>query len=146
MKIESNILEISKAMFTNKEHWKWVTSEQKEQFFFIFNRFFAKRYPHLSQLINDKNIDKSIGMDLWFNFMKNKPYPQWFWSKSKKITKSDDTSDFIEQIRLEHNITNQEMDFLKEFHTEEVNEEINYLKQIKNGNTSKKLVHNKGTK
>jgi hypothetical protein len=29
---------------------------------------------------------------------------------------------------------------------DEVKEEINYLKQIKNGNTNKKLVHNKSSK
>ena len=145
MKIESNILEISKTMFTNKEHWKFVTDEQKEQFFFIFNRYFSKRYPELSQLLNDKKIDKTIGMDLWFNFMKDKPYPQWFWSKSKKVAKSYNEDDLIEELRISNNISQQEMDFLVQNYPNDVNEEINYLKQIKNGNT-KKLVHNKSTK
>jgi hypothetical protein len=146
MKIESNILEISKTMFTNKEHWKFVTDEQKEQFFFIFNRYFSKRYPELGQLLNDKQIDKSIGMDLWFDFMKDKPYPQWFWSKSKKATQSDGDQSLIEELRKSNNLTNQEMDFILLNYSDEVKEEINYLKQIKNGNTNKKLVHNKSSK
>ncbi len=146
MKIESNVLEISKAMFTNKQNWKYVTDEQKEQFFFIFNRYFSKKYPHLSQLINLKNIDKSIGMELWFNFMKDKPYPQWFWSKTKKTTKVSDDSEIIDEIIKINGLSKQEIEFISNNYADELEEEINYIKQIKNGNTRKKLVHDKSTK
>lgn len=146
MKIDTNILEISKTMFSQKENWKYLTTEQKEQFFFIFNRYFSKRYPQLSQLLNDKEIDKSIGMDLWFNFMKDKSYPQWFWSKSKRPIKSDNDEHLIEELRINNQFTQQEFEFLINNYHDELDEEIKYLKQIKNGNTTKKLVHNKGTK
>jgi hypothetical protein len=85
-------------------------------------------------------------MDLWFDFMKDKSYPQWFWSKSKKTTQSDGDQSLIEELRKSNNFTNQEMDFILLNYSDEVKEEINYLKQIKNGNTNKKLVHNKSSK
>jgi hypothetical protein len=145
MRIENNILEISKVMFTNKQHWKFVTDEQKEQFFFIFNRYFSRRYIDFAQLLNDKSIDKSVGMDLWFNKMKNEPYPQWFWSKSKKSTKDED-SEFVSELKMINSFTDQEMKFILENYPQDIQEEINYLKLQKNGNTREKVVHSKGTK
>ncbi len=132
-------------MFTNKKDWCWVTNEQKEQFFFIFNRYFSRKYPNLSQLVNHKLIDKSVGMDLWFEFMKNKPYPQWFWSKTKKTSKQNKDENLYEELRQSLNITETEFDFLSEYYPQELEEEINYIKQ-KNGSTREKMVHSKSTK
>ena len=146
MKIESNILEISKAMFTNKQNWICVTDEQKEQFFFIFNRYFARRHLRLSQLLNDKLINKSVGMDLWYHLMKNEPYPQWFWGKTKKTTKEDFDTNLSEELRRIHNLTEQEIKFIMDNYPNDFNEELNYLKLQKNGNTREKMVHSKGTK
>lgn len=146
MKIENNILEISKAMFTNKNNWTYVTDEQKEQFFFIFNRYFSRKYTDLSQLLNDKLINKSVGMDLWANFMKDKPYPQWFWVKTKKNTKVIGDDGLLEELKSINNLNDQEFDFLIKNYPNEINEEINYLKQLKNGNAREKVVHSKGTK
>lgn len=145
MKIENNILDISKTLFTNKENWKFVTDEQKQQFFFIFNRYFSRKYCELSQLLNDKSIDKSVGMDLWFHFMKDKPYPQWFWVKTKK-TLSDEDDKLFEELRNNNQLTKQEFEFIIRNYPDEVQDEINYLKLQKNGNTREKVVHSKSTK
>jgi len=91
--IENNILAISNAMFKNKNDWGKVTEEQKKQFFFIFNRYFSKKYLDLAQSLNHKETDNSVAMDLWYEFMKNKPYPQWFWSKSPKSDSKEEISD-----------------------------------------------------
>ena len=146
MTIESNVLEISKAMFKDKDNWKYVTDEQKEKFFFIFNQYFSKRYLELSQLLNDKEINKSVGMDLWAKFMLDKPYPQWFWSKPNKTLKESTESSFYEEIKRIHQLKEDEFNFLLKYHSEEIQEEINYLKLQKNGNTREKLVHSKSSK
>jgi len=146
MKIESNLLAISDCLFKNKSNWEFVDDSQKDQFFFIFNRYFAKKYPELSQLLNDKNIDKSVGMDLWFEFFRNKPYPQWFWAKSKKTTKNTNDDDLLIDMQNQLGLNTQEFEFLKVNYPQEIETEINYLKLQKNGNTSKKLVHSKSTK
>lgn len=129
--IENNILAISNVMFRNKEDWSKVSDDQKDQFFFIFNRYFSKKYPMESQLLNSKSIDKTIGMDLWFNFMKSKPYPKWFWSKSKEEkSKSDISAQEIKRLLIHLQIKSEELDFLIKHHKDEIIEELEYLKKI----------------
>ena len=79
-----NLLEVTNIMFKDRKDLNKVTDDEKSAYFFIINRYFSKRYPHLAQTLNLKETDKSIGMDLIFNFMMNQPYPKWLWSKSEK--------------------------------------------------------------
>lgn len=135
MIIDNNILAVSKCMFQERRNWKFVTDEQKELFFFIFNRYFSKKYPNLSQLLNDKAIDKVAGMDLWFHFMEGKPYPKWFWSKSEKSKDNSGLSDKERINLLNHlQIKSDELDFLMKYHSDEIKEELKYLKDIEKGN------------
>jgi hypothetical protein len=85
----ANLKLVADAMFTNKVNWEDLPDEEKETSFFVFNRYFAKKYPELSQLLNLKTIDKLAAMDLWYYYFRNKPYPQWLWSKSETQSKSD---------------------------------------------------------
>lgn len=125
-----NLLSVSKAMFQNRNDWKFVTGEMKEKYFFIFNRYFSKKYPNESQLINHKSIDKSIGLDLWFHFMKDKGYPRWFWSKSKS-EKSNDLSeiDFKLLMRKLDLNKNDDLQYLINNHPELIDEELEFYKQ-----------------
>ena len=128
--IENNILAISNVMFRNKEDWSKVSDDQKDQFFFIFNRYFSKKYPIESQLLNSKSIDKTIGMDLWFHFMKSKPYPKWFWSKStEKSEKEEFNEKELLMLRQYLDIKSEELDFLIKHHKDEIIEELEYLKK-----------------
>jgi hypothetical protein len=54
----AELIDVANAMFTNKTNWVNISDEDKEKFFFIFNRYFAKKYPEKSQLLNLKVIDK----------------------------------------------------------------------------------------
>ena len=129
MTIDNNILAISKCMFQNRKDWIHVTEEQKTSFFFIFNRYFSKKYPDMAQLLNDKSMSKSTGMDLWFYFMDGKPYPNWFWSKSPK---AKDESIFTEkEINLllsKFDLKFEELDLLITYNIDEVKEELKYIK------------------
>jgi hypothetical protein len=126
MIIENNILSITNIIFKDKHLWEWVTDEQKEQHFFILNRFFSKMYPNYSSLLNNKNINKVMGMDMWFYFMRDKPYPRWFWSKSKnKKEKIED-----ELYRL-FDITEEELLHISRFYPDELKEEVDYLNSLK---------------
>ena len=128
--IENNILAISNVMFRNKEDCSKVSDDQKDQFFFIFNRYFCKKYPIESQLLNSKSIDKTIGMDLWFHFMKSKPYPKWFWSKStEKSEKEEFNEKELLMLRQYLDIKSEELDFLIKHHKDEIIEELEYLKK-----------------
>lgn len=88
----AEIIDVANAMF-GKSDWNKITDEDKEKFFFIFNRYFSKKYPHEAQLLNLKTIDKVVGMNLLYHFMKGKPYPTWFWSKGEKVDKKSEISE-----------------------------------------------------
>jgi two-component system phosphate regulon sensor histidine kinase PhoR len=38
-------------------------------------------------------MNKEVGTDLWYEYMKTKPYPQWFWSKAKEDSSKKEFTD-----------------------------------------------------
>lgn len=131
MQIENNLLSLSKIVFQNRDKWKYVTDKMKIDHFFIFNRYLSKKYPEFSQLLNQKNIDKVVGMDLIFHFMKGKSYPNWFWSKSQKSKEKSIYSDKeIEMLIFKLDIKREELEQLIKFYPDMIKEEIKYYKDI----------------
>jgi prolyl oligopeptidase PreP (S9A serine peptidase family) len=129
MRIDDNLLAITNTIFKNKSDWKWVTDEQKEAYFFIINRMMSKKYPTKAQLFNIKNIDKVSSMNLWYQFMLDKPYPKWFWSKSKKENSSISEKDFkllISKLKIK----DLDLHYLIEKHFDFIKEELNYYKSL----------------
>jgi hypothetical protein len=130
----AELIDVAKAIFTNKNNWKNISDEDKERFFFIFNRYFAKKYPEKSQLLNLKVIDKVSALDLWYHFMLNKPYPNWFWSKSEKGVKSDISEKEYKLLLLNLKIKDIDLDYLIEHHIEFIKEELKYYKDLDKNN------------
>lgn len=130
MKIEDNLLGVSKVMFQNRKDWKHITDDQKEKYFFIFNRFFSKKYLYESQLLNNKSIDKVAGLNLWFHFLSDKPYPKWFWSKSKKSEDNKLSRDDFKFLlgRFELN-KEEDLNFLIDRYPELIEEELKLIKK-----------------
>jgi hypothetical protein len=121
--MKKNLLQISNIMFKDRSKWSEVTDEEKGDFLFIFNRFFSKRYPEFSQLLNISGTNPVVGMDLWFNFMKDKPYPQWFWSKSAQNEKS-------EKIWEKLGLNEEEYKIIERFYSDELEEELKWTKEL----------------
>jgi hypothetical protein len=131
MIIDDNILAVSKCMFQNRENWQYVTDEMKKKYFFIFNRYLAKKYPYLAQTLNDKLFDEISGMNLIYAFFANKPYPKWFWSKSeKKSEKTLFSNSEIVSLQARLDITKEELDILLMYNLDEVKEEIKWMKSL----------------
>ena len=130
----AELIDVAKAIFTNKNNWKNISDEDKERFFFIFNRYFAKKYPEKSQLLNLKIIDKVSALDLWYHFMLNKPYPNLFWSKSEKAEKSDISEKEYKLLLLNLKIKDIDLDYLIEHHIEFIKEELKYYKDLDKNN------------
>jgi hypothetical protein len=129
----ANLKLVADAMFYKKHDWVNISDEEKESCFFIFNRYFSKKYPELSQLLNLKSIDKISAMDLWYNYMLSKPYPNWFWSKSDssiekpKISKKD-----IELLVKKLELKESDIHYLVENNYEIIKEELKYWNSIEN--------------
>jgi len=132
--IDNHILGISKVMFQNKKDWIYVTDKQKIEFFFIFNRFFSKMYPDKSQLLNNKNVDMCVGMDLWFHFMSNKTYPNWFWSKSIKSKEDEYPIKDYKILKSHLRINDFDLKYLIDRHPDFIKEELTYFKKLEKGN------------
>ena len=126
----AEIIDVANALFTNKNNWQNITDEDKEKYFFIFNRYFSKKYPEQAQLLNLKNIDKVSAFDTWYYFMHDKPYPKWFWSKSEKSEKSEVSEKDYKLLLSKMKIKDIDLDYLIENHLDFVKEELKYYKQI----------------
>lgn len=125
----AELIDVANALFRNKKDWKNISIEDKEKFFFIFNRYFSKKYPTNSQFLNNKNVDKSSGLDLWYYFMLDKPYPNWFWSKSDKVDKSSlDSKDFtLLMTKLQLN-KEEDLVYLIDKYPDFIREELKFYK------------------
>ncbi len=126
----AEIIDVANALFTNKNKWSQITDEDKEKFFFVFNRYFSKKYPEKAQLLNLKNIDKVSAFDLWYNFMLDKPYPKWFWSKSEKSEKSEISEKDYKLLLNGLKIKDIDLDYLIENHIDFIKEELKYYKDL----------------
>lgn len=125
----AELIDVFKAMM-RKGSWEKITVEEKEKNFFIFNRYFSKRYPEQAQLLNLKNIDKVVGMELWYQFMKTEPYPDWFWSKSEKSDKPILAPKDYKMLLVSLKVKPDDLDYLIEKHYEFIKDELSYLKKV----------------
>ncbi len=126
----AEIIDVANAIFTKKSEWINITDEDKEKFFFVFNRYFAKKYPEKAQLLNLKNIDKVSAFDLWYQFMLDKPYPKWFWSKAEKSEKPDIVEKDYKLLLQKLNIKDTDLDFLIKNHFGFIKDELKYFKDL----------------
>jgi len=125
----AELIDVANAMFRNKTEWVKITDEDKERNFFIFNRYFCKKYPEKAQLLNLKNIDKVSSMNLWYHFMLNKSYPNWFWSKSEKkkpILPPKDIKLLLRKLKIK----DIDLYYLLDNHFEFIEEELKYYKSL----------------
>ena len=125
----AELIDVFNAMI-KRGNWEAITVEEKEKNFFIFNRYFSKMYPEQAQLLNLKNIDKVVGMELWYQFMKNEPYPSYFWSKSEKSDKPVLAPKDYKMLLVSLKVKPDDLDYLIEKHFDFVKEELSYLKKV----------------
>lgn len=126
----NNIIGVFDAMIKNKSNWKYVTDKQKEEFSFIFNRYFSKKYIEQAALMNIKGIDKVLVMDLWYNFMLTQPFPKWFWSKSEKTDKPKITEKEFKMLTIKLKVKPDDINYLIDKHPEFIKDELDYYKKL----------------
>lgn len=120
---------IVNTIFVNKNDWQNVTDKDKEELFFIFNRYMAKKYPKQAQFFNCKNVDKATAMDLWFLKLKTEPrIPYWFWTGSTK--KKDPAIKDWQLIQSFWNMSLNDIYLLCELFPTEVKDEIKRIQAI----------------
>lgn len=129
----AELIDVFKAL-VSKSEWSKIKDDDKIKNFFIINRLMSKKYPEKSQLLNLKVIDKVSALDLWYHFMLNKPYPNWFWSKSEKAEKSDISEKEYKLLLLNLKIKDIDLDYLIQHHIDFIKEELRYYKDLEKNN------------
>lgn len=118
-------------IFKNKNRYNELSNKDKDNLFFIFNRYMAKKYPKQSEFFNKKSVDKATAMDIWFTFLqKEKNVPFWFWrgSTKKKDPSVKDWKIFLDFYKDEINI--KDMYLLCELFEDQVKNEIKRIKTL----------------
>lgn len=112
------------------QNWDKISTDDKSKNFFIINRYFSKKYTKQAQLLNLKNIDKVVGLELWRQFMKTEPYPKWFWSKSEPKDKPVLPIKEYKMLLSNFKCKTEDLDYLIDKHYDFIKEELKYILQI----------------
>ena len=128
--IENNLTGVTNAMFRTREQWYLVTDEMKEKNAFIINRYMSKKYPKHAMELNIKGMSKIMIVNMWYAFMKKQSYPNFLWSKSTII--KDKQKDLFSEKEINMllkflDIKMIELNYLIQFHLEDVKEDLKYL-------------------
>ena len=114
---------ITNFIFSYKDKYKDLSPEDKEEFFFILNRKFARKYPRHAKFLNSKSMDKSEALDIWYYFFikeRTNGTPDWYWFKKDTTTK---TKSILKQEEVEYfldfyDITPDDLSFLEKNYTD----------------------------
>jgi hypothetical protein len=110
-------------LFKDRHLYPTVSQEDKEAVSFVVNQYLSKKYPNEANLLNYKCLDKAAIVDMWFLFMKSKPYPTWFWQQQKKDSNSEDLS-----LLIENGYCLQDAEFILRFFPDEFNQSKDILR------------------
>ena len=131
-----DFITLANIIFKDKDKFKFVTDEEKESNFFMLNRKFAIKYLKQAQFFNNKNINKSSSIDVWYQvFYSIKGTPAWWW-QTKQPAKAKIKSEFnnadLKLVKEYYSISDKDIDFLIKYYSEKLKDDIKRLKKFKN--------------
>jgi len=126
--------EVVDCIFVNKHKYENLSDKDKEDAFYIINKKFSLGFPNIAASLNNKNIDKVVAVDIWFNHFRNVySIPGWYWIKSpfkkdkiKKISGPDS-----KLLISEFNLEEIEYTFIENHFSDDLNYELKILKRWK---------------
>jgi len=132
--MQYDIRHIGDFIFKQKDQYKNLSDEDKEKFFFIMNRKFARKYPKHAQFFNNKVMDKSSALDIWYHFFikqRTLDIPSWYWFKlTKKKEPEMLKKEEVEFLMEFYELKKEDVEFLINNYSEEVKEEIKKFKKF----------------
>jgi len=129
-----DFISLGNIIFKDKDKYKFITDNDKEKNFFILNRKFAYKDIKKAQFFNNKNLDRSSSLDIWFAIFGNTTnIPDWYWkTKAKKSIKIKPKfkKDEIDDLMERYNINERDIDFLILYYEGELKKTIKRLKKF----------------
>lgn len=128
----AKLTDVVNCLFKDRKNYRNLENEDKEVNFFIINRYLSKKFPEYAEKLNNKSIDKSLAMDMWFIYLSDKidfRIFKWFWSKSPKrdsqLTESENKT-LLKRLMLRQ----EDLDLLIDYYPDLVKEELKYYKEL----------------
>jgi hypothetical protein len=134
--VKIDFITLANIIFKDKDKYKFVSDEEKENNFFVLNKKFAFKYLRQAQFFNNKNIDKAAAIDIWYQifYKTTNGTPQWWWlskQKAKEKIKSEINKNDIELIKEYYSFTDNDIKFLTIFFIDKLKEDIKRIKKFK---------------
>jgi hypothetical protein len=130
-----DFITLANIIFKDKNKYKFISDEEKESNFFKLNRKFAFKYLKQSQFFNNKNIDRSSSLDIWYQifYKTTNGTPKWWWqTKQATKPKNEFSSKDLKLIKEHYNINDNDINFLVKFYDEKLKNDIKRLKKFEN--------------
>ena len=129
-----DFITLANIIFKDKNKYKFISDEDKENNFFMLNRKFAIKYPKQAQFFNNKNINKASAIDVWYQvfYKTTNGTPQWWWkTKQQAKPKSEFSNVDLKLIKEYYELTDNDIKFLTSYYSEKLIEDIKRLKKFK---------------
>jgi len=132
-----DFITLANIIFKDKDKYKFITDEEKEDSFFMLNRKFAYKYLRKAQFFNNKNINKSSSLDIWYQifYKTTNGTPDWWWKTkqpSKNKIKSEFNNNDLNLIIDYYEIKKSDIEFLIKYYSQDLKDDIKRLKKFKN--------------
>ena len=131
-----DFITLANIIFKDKQKYKFVSDEEKDNNFFMLNRKYAIKYLKQAQFFNNKNVNRASAIDIWYQvfYKTTNGTPPWWWKTKqpqKVKTKSEFINSDIKLIKDYYNLKDVDIDFLIKFYSEKLKEDIKRLKKFK---------------
>lgn len=111
----------------HSKNWDKISDRDKSRNLFMINRICSIAYPIQANSFNNIKINPEKVVDFWKIFIthKHKNTPSWIWTKTKKREneekKKEYKEDVISFIKDKYQISNREIEDLKNFFPQKFN-------------------------
>lgn len=129
-----DFITLSNIIFKDKDKYKYVTDEEKENNFFMLNRKFSIKFLKQAQFFNNKNVNKSSAIDVWYQvfYKTTNGTPSWWWlTKQTKINpKSDFVNSDLKLIKEYYDLNDTDIKFLIANFKDKLKDDIKRIKKF----------------
>lgn len=133
--VKVDFVTLANIIFKDKDKYKFISDEEKEDTFFMLNRKFAYKDLKKAQFFNNKNIHRASSIDIWYKIFYNTTNgtPQWWWQtkqQPKIKVKPEFNNNDLSFIKDYYELKDIDIDFLIKYYNEDLKNDIKRLKKF----------------
>lgn len=122
------LFDLTKRLFDRGNSWNEVTNSDKSRHAFMVNRFMSIKFPMQANILNNRNVDPRVTVDIWKDAMSRlytKP-PVWMYTKVAKKEKEKKKSSkiAIDRFMKLNKLSRRDFDGIEELFSDDLNKEL----------------------